>query len=376
MRILLINYEFPPIGGGGANANYYILRELAGNKNFQVDVVTSSETASDVVIAFSDNIVLHRLNVGKKRLHYWTQREILTFLYRSNSYVKTLMKERSYDLCHAFFGFPSGYIAYRFRKEIPYIVSLRGSDVPGFNKRFLFQYLLLKPLFKRIWRASYRVIANSEDLKSLAEKTTPELPIEVIYNGIDIEEFTPSVEGEADSFSIICVSRLIQRKCVDYLLRAMPVVIGEHPHVHLVIVGEGDMEEDLKKLSKELGLESNVSFRGYVRHEGLPELYRNADLFVLPSLWEGMSNTLLEAMATGLPVIVTDTGGTAELVSDNGIVVPKQNSEAISEAILRLINDSSLRVVMGRKSRSQATVFSWKNVALKYLEIYEEAEKC
>jgi len=372
MKLLFINYEFPPIGGGGANANYYILKEFARNGSLHVDLITSSDKSSDYIHEFSENISIHRLNVGKKSFHYWTQKEVLTFIFRALPYIKALLKKQDYDLCHTFFGFPSGYISYRFRKKIPYIVSLRGSDVPGFNKRFFIQYLFLTPLFKKIWKSADKVIANSEELRILAKKTTPVLPIEVIYNGIDIEEFCPAVNKESQQFKILCVSRLIGRKCIDYLLRALPAVTGVHPHVYLDIVGEGNMEEELKNLSKDLKLQDKVSFKGYVSHEELPELYRNSDLFILPSLWEGMSNTLLEALSSGLPVIVTDTGGTAELVSDNGIVIPKQDSNAISGAILKLISDSQLRVQMGRKSREIACSYSWENVARQYLNIYKK----
>lgn len=372
MRILLINYEFPPIGGGGANANHYILRELAGDMDFHVDVVTSSETASDQVVAFSDNIVLHRLNVGKKSLHYWTQREILTFLYRSNSYVKKLMAERSFDLCHAFFGFPSGYIAYRVRKKLPYIVSLRGSDVPGFNERFSLQYILLKPLFRRIWQASKKVIANSRDLSILALKTTPHLPIDIIYNGIDTDEFYPADENKKRGRNILVVSRLIHRKGLEYLIRALPVILGKHPDAKLTIAGEGDIKDELEALAAGLGVMDNISFLGRLDHDKLPDLYRNADLFVLPSLWEGMSNTVLEAIASGLPVVVTDTGGTEELVSDNGIIIPKESSSAIAGAVIRLFDDASLSAAMGAKSRETALRFNWAAVARQYVQIYKE----
>lgn len=393
MNILMINYEFPPIGGGGGNANLYILREFAKERELDIDLVTSSESSRDYVERFSENITIHRLNVNKKELQYWTQAEVLRFLHRSSGYVKRLLKGKKYHISHAFFGFPSGFITYRHREEIPYIVSLRGSDVPGFNVRFSFQYMFLTPLFKRIWRRAGAVIANSEELRSLALKTTPEIPIEVIYNGIDIEEFRPAApsplagegRGEGRAFTILCVARLIPRKGIDYLIRALPVISKAHPDVRLVIVGEGNMEQELKKLASELDVKERVDFRGYVRHDELPGIYREADIFVLPSLWEGMSNTLLEAIASGLPVVVTETGGTAELVKDigtgtgkgrgigrgNGIIIPKEDSRAISEAVLRVLDSKELRMGMGARSRETAMEFSWGSVARQYMSYYE-----
>ncbi|MCK5506821.1 MAG: glycosyltransferase family 4 protein [Thermodesulfovibrionia bacterium] len=369
----MINYEFPPIGGGGGNANFYILKEFAKKKRLNIDLVTSSETSGDHIYKFSDNITVHRLNVRKKRLHYWTQREILEYLFRSSRYVRGLVNTRSYNLIHSFFGFPSGYIAYRNKDKVPYIISLRGSDVPGFNKRFSLQYLFLTPLFRRIWMNAESLIANSKELKMLAQETTPDLPIDVIYNGIDMEEFRPAGHRKSGPFTILTVSRLIKRKCIDYLIRALPAVINVCPDVKLIIAGEGNVEGELRKLVSELKLESKVSFLGRIDHGELPDLYRKADIFVLPSLWEGMSNTLLEAIASGLPVIVTDTGGTEELVKDNGVVVPKENFAAISDAIMRLIRSPDIRIEMGKRSTDIALGFSWGQVAEKYIEVYERS---
>ncbi|MDL1964023.1 MAG: glycosyltransferase family 4 protein, partial [Deltaproteobacteria bacterium] len=93
--------------------------------------------------------------------------------------------------------------------------------------------------------------------------------------------------------------------------------------VELTLIGDGNCEEELKELAKDLGVSDRVMFKGYVNHDSIGEIYRKSDLFVLPSQNEGMSNALLEAMASGLSVIVTDTGGTTELLDGNGVVVPK-----------------------------------------------------
>jgi len=138
MRVLMLNYEYPPIGGGASNATYYLLKEFAIRRNIEVDLVTSSPNTKFKKEELGDNIVIHKLPIGKKKLHYWTQREILAYSKRAYKYIKKLMQIKKYDVTHAFFGIPSGAIAYLFKKEIPYVVSLRGSDVPGFNKRFSF----------------------------------------------------------------------------------------------------------------------------------------------------------------------------------------------------------------------------------------------
>jgi len=335
--------------------------------------VTSSASSSFETAHIGDNVTIHKLAVGKKKIHYWTQREILTYSWKARRHVKRLMKEKEYDVCHAFFGIPCGAIAYLFRKKIPYIVSLRGSDVPGFNKRFSLQYLFLKPIIRRIWKQAGAVVANSEGLRTLAHETDPKREIDIIYNGIDTEQFKPDADRRVgDRLRILCVSRLIERKGVDHLIRSVPIVRERLGDVfEVVIVGEGNLETELKSLSGQLGVADLVDFKGYVPHERLPEIYDGSDIFVLPSKNEGMSNTVLEAMACGLPIVATDTGGTSELVKGNGIVLSDVDSGAIADGLARLISDRETRASMGRRSREIAESMSWSKVADQYFEIYE-----
>lgn len=371
MRILMLNNEYPPLGGGGSNACKYILKEFA-NKNLEVDVVTSSSSNTFEMEKIGDTVNIYKLPINKKDIHYWTQREIITYSWKANKFIKKLMDEKEYDVCHAFFGIPSGAIAYLFRKKIPYIVSLRGSDVPGFNERFGFEYVFLKPIIKSIWNRAGAVVANSKGLRELALLTSPEQEISVIYNGIDVSEFRPDLNRTKDGngLRIVCVSRLIERKGIKYLIEAIGKLRDKD--IKLVLVGEGNQEEELKKLTQDLGISNIVDFKGYISHDNIADIYKESDVFVLPSLNEGMSNALLEGMASGLTVIVTNTGGTVELVDGNGIIVPMGDSDAIVEAIRRLMDYPDERKRMNMKSRKIAELMDWKAVGESYLKVYED----
>ena len=371
MRILMLNYEFPPIGGGGANANHYILKQFADDEDLSIDLVTSSKDGADRTDSFASNITLHRLNVRKKALHYWTQPEVLRWLWRARGYVKKSLDLSSYDVCHAIFGFPSGMIAYLIRKRLPYIISLRGSDVPGFNQRFSAQYVVLKPIFRRIWRKAAAVIANSEGLRDLALQTD-DVPIGVIPNGVDTEEFAPAEIFASPGPRLICVSRLIERKGIDFLIRAMPAVIENHPQATLSIFGEGNIKEELEDLVRTLGLADSVTLPGRVAHDELPARYADADVFVLPSKNEGMSNTVLEAVASGLPVVGTTVGGNNVLVEEgqNGFLVEPERADVLADAILKIAADADGARAMGRRSREIAETMSWGSVAAAYSELY------
>ena len=120
VNILLLNYEYPPIGGGASNATYYILKEFSKIRNIKIDVITSSVSSFEI-INFSSNIKIHRLDIGKNgNLHYQSNKELLLFSWKAYWYVKNKLKINEYDLIHAFFGIPCGYLAMKL--NIPYIV--------------------------------------------------------------------------------------------------------------------------------------------------------------------------------------------------------------------------------------------------------------
>ena len=153
----------------------------------------------------------------------------------------------------------------------------------------------------------------------------------------------------------------------------MPEILKHNKNVELAIAGEGPEEKNLKRLAKKLNV--LVIFYGRVKHEKLSELYRKSNIFIMPSINEGMSNTVLEAMASGLPIITTRTGGTKELINGNGIIIEKQYPMDISNAVIELLKKNRIRETYGKKSRQLAMKLSWKNVAKEYFKLYKKATK-
>ena len=170
---------------------------------------------------------------------------------------------------------------------------------------------------------------------------------------------------------MLVVARLIERKGIAFLIEALPVILKEDDRVRLTIIGEGNLEEKLKSLAKRQGVADKVTFMGFREHNRMPKYYNKAQLFILPSKNEGMSNTILEAMACGLPIITTRTGGTGELIKGNGILVPVEDSQAIARAVLKIMAEPQSRKKMAEKSRQIALEFSWRKQAMKYVDIYK-----
>ena len=365
MRVLLLNYEYPPLGGGAGNATKYLLKEFAGKKDLHIDLVTSS-VGNFRVEQLHERITGHFLDIIKKgSLHYQSMRDLMLYAWKSYWYAKKLISQKRYDLVHAFFGIPCGVVAMKL--GLPYIVSLRGSDVPGYNPRFaILDRFVFTSLSRQVWKRASSVVANSQGLKDLAMKSSPGQPIDVIPNGVDAESFPVRKRFLEDGIlRILFVGRLIPRKGVKYLLEA----ITGMKNVRLTIVGDGPLLADLQKASAGM----DVHFTGTLAHDELKKIYSEHDVFVLPSLNEGMSNTVLEAMASGLPVIVTDTGGTKELINDNGFVVPRADTSALAESIKKLLSEPSGFETMSRRSRELALSMGWNKIARMYGNVYGEA---
>lgn len=373
MKILMLNYEFPPIGGGAGNANLCLLKEYAGNSDLTVDVLTSGPKPGFFEEKLSKNITVYRVGVHKKDLHFWRKVEVIEWLVKAGSHYRRLVRQKDYDLAHAFFGFPTAYLCLRTARRLPYIISLRGSDVPGEHARLKIDYKILGPLFKRIWRRASALVACSEGLKQRALRFLPDVSIEVIPNGVDLERFYPAEAGaRQEMLRLLTVGRLSVTKRVDMLINAVEILRKEGIKARLTIAGSGALEQQLRHSISQKGLGEVIEMTGRVGPEEMPRLYRRSDILVSATMQEGMSNAMLEAMASGLPIITTRCEGVEELVADNGIVLGEACAEIIAGAVKKIAQDREGYKRMSEAARNRANSFTWSAAADRYIRHYRQ----
>jgi glycosyltransferase involved in cell wall biosynthesis len=167
-------------------------------------------------------------------------------------------------------------------------------------------------------------------------------------------------------------SRFTQRKGVIYLLKAFKEIAEEFDKAKLILIGEGEQEDEFKQFVKDNGLQQKVFFKGLVSHDKIAKEYNKADVFVLPSFNEGMSNSLLEALASGLAIISTDTGGAKDLISkENGFIVKKGGAKPIKKVLEDITKNSEKLEKMKEISRRKALELSWEKVAGSYFKFYK-----
>jgi glycosyltransferase involved in cell wall biosynthesis len=376
MKVLLLNYEYFPLGGGGSTVTKYIGENLA-KMGCEVHLITSHYKG----LKREENINgihVNRVRVKRKRRDHCTVFEMFTYIVSGTlEAIRFVRKERP-DVMHAFFVVPSGAVAYAVNKifKVPYLVYLGGSDVPGIDKdRYGAFYDMVTPFVRWIWGKAYITTAASHGLITYAHKADPSVDIKMVPNGVDIDRFRP-VKRSHKRVRILAIGRLIPRKGFQYIIRALPEVVKKTRNIfHLDIIGSGPYKEQLEKLAESLGVSEYVTFMGLVEYDQLHREYQKADILVNSSYGEGMPCVVLEAMGCGLPIVASDIPGNEELVRTgvNGSLVKPRNPAAIARALTALVNSKDKRERMGGKSREMVKQYAWTNIASVYKQIYNGA---
>jgi glycosyltransferase involved in cell wall biosynthesis len=372
----MINYEFPPIGGGGGQAHRALLQQYAGRPDLEVDVLTSAPKPGLFMERLAGNVLIFKMGIRKRDLHVWRRGEVIEWLLKVGPCYRRLVKSGGYDLVHAFFGFPTGWLCYRTARRVPYILSLRGSDVPGENARLQLEYKLLGPLvFRPIWKRAAALVACSAGLKSRALKFLPSADIDVIPNGVDLEQFHPApTHSYSSAIRLLAVGRLSATKRLPLLVETVELLRSQGCQANLTIVGGGALEPELRRLLGERNLRDGVTLMGRREGEEMPEIYRQHDLFISASMQEGMSNAMLEAMASGLPIVTTRCEGVDELIANNGLVVDDPTPAALAAAVRKPADDRGMLKAMSLAARRKAESFGWGAVAESYLRLYAKVK--
>jgi glycosyltransferase involved in cell wall biosynthesis len=320
---------------------------------------------------------IHRIPVVRRRLDRCSVPEMLVFLFSSLIFAPLLARRWRPDGTIAFFTLPCGPAAWLIKVlfGVPWVASLRGGDVPGFLPRQLGIYhRLTKPAILALWARAAAVVANSVGLADLARRAAPGIAVMVLPNGVDTVHYRPPpacVRQDCSGLRLLFVGRIVRQKGLDLLFDALAVGPRD---ISVDIVGDGPERDVLVRQVDTLGLSSRVRFLGWLDRDALPVHFAAADAFVFPSRDEGMPNAVLEAMASGLPVIATDVRGMAEVVVDgkSGWLVPSGDQAALVAVLEQCLADPALRRRLGAEGRRMTeTLFSWRSTALGYREIFQ-----
>ncbi len=365
MKILFLNYEFPPLGGGASPISFEIAQRYV-HLGHRVDVVTMGfEGLPDVEKVDGINIFRIPCIRGKKEICH--PHEMLTFNYNAIRFLKRHLKQETYDVCHNHFAIPTGVVAAWVKRNfgIPFINTSHGSDIPGYNNdRFLFLHRFTRPVLNSVLKHSSGNFAGSQYLANLGnENINPPVPYKVIREGFYSDLFVPKEKRK----TILSTGRLLRRKGFQYLIQAVSDQdIGYEVH----ICGDGPMMEELRTLAEKS--KTKIVFHGWIdnRSTKYKDLLESASIYSLVSAKENASKSLLEALSAGCAVITSNIAGCPESVGDAGITVPPEDPESLKKVILELIEQEERIKELGEKGRERIlAVYNWDKLIRSYEQV-------
>lgn len=380
----MINHEFPPIGGGGANASFLLARQFV-KMGHQVYVITGHyrNLAKKEKL---DGVQIHRIFTFRSSVFPWklkstqyhsSEISLLSFSCLSFRQILKTVKKFHPDILHGVFLIPSGLSTIVAGKltRCPTVVTLAGADIYS-PTRFRYQKRFLCPIYKYVLKSADAVTAPSSDIKKRAQEIL-DRSIHVFPWGVDTNRFHPSVKPmlEMEGPVILGVGRLVSRKRFSSLIHVFVKVKKHVENAQLVIVGDGPEAVGLKQLSHTLGVQESVHFAGSVSDKVLPCVYSMAKVVAIPSYHEGFSLVGLEAMASGKPVVATKVGGIPDWLTsgETGFTCSLNDFDLFADRLIVLLTDDFLCNKMGQQARKRAEHFNWENVAHYYLQIYRKA---
>jgi len=359
----MLNYEFPPLGGGASPVSYEIAKGYV-KLGHKVDVVTM-HYKNLPKYEVKDGIRIYRVRCLRKKKEICTTPEMLSYVISAKHFLKKHLKTNNYDINHTHFIIPTGIVSLWAKKKfnLPYIITSHGSDVPGYNTdRFKLAHKFTRPLLKKIINNSNGMFAGSRYLADLGNKVGAKVKYQVIREGFDSTKFTPKAKKKI----ILSTGRLLQRKGFQYLIQA---VSKKDCGYELHIAGEGPMMQELKDIAKKS--KTKVVFHGWLDNKSkeYKDLLESASIYVLASEKENSSVSLLEAMSAGCAVITTNVSGCPETIGKSGLVFEPKNINQLNSKIKMLMNNPKKINQLGKLARKRVIKdYNWNKNIRKYLD--------
>ena len=259
--------------------------------------------------------------------------------------------------------------------RLPSVLTVGGVSVVRDTYINFIQQSYLYTVGKWIFRNTARIIClTRSDEYEVMKYGADRSKIRIIPNAVDLNMFRPSKEKSNDPL-FVWVGRFVPEKGPNYLVKAIELVVRECKDAKFVLIGDGPMLPLIKNKVKKSGLNDHVSFAGVIDGKSVSRILSSATGFVFPSLKEGMPKAVLEAKASGLPVIASNIPGINELVKNgyDGLLVPPEDHQALGEAIMNVITDRNLATKLGVNARKTVeTDHNWDTVLDRLDAIYEE----
>lgn len=370
--VAIVAPYFPPQGGGLERYAYEVSSRLSNLHNYNVIVITSAMKGHSDSVVKENGMTVYRLSYSFKISN-------TPFSFKWFLKINKILKSERPDIINIHMPVPGiGDVVSMLSGRIPTVVTYHAGSMRKEKSKLNCLVSIYESFFLPIvLNKSKHIISSSECvrtgfLKDYVYKSTTVTP------AVDSEFFKPDFSKKTESPSILFVAglnRSEQYKGLGSLIDAMVEVVKFFPEARLIVVGDGDMKGEYMRKVKTLGVENSVTFRGRLFGDSLISEYQKAHVFVHPSSNESFSMVILEAMASALPVVAINVGGTADMVSsENGFLLDSNNSDSMALRIMELLKDVEFAKKLGLAGRSKAEeVFNWETRLKQYNNIFENS---
>lgn len=363
-RILIFSTAYLPFIGGAEIAVKEITDRLSAS-GYEFEMITLNLDGKQKLEERIGSVFVHRIG---GRGYFYKLLYPFAALYLARRRHRASPFAATWSIMASFSGFAALFFKVSYPR-IPFILTLQEGDPLSRPQR---RAAIVWPLFWQIFRQADSIQAISKYLADFAGRMGAKAPIKVIPNGVDLKNFSAPVSNEEKQVirnelptvttRLVTISRLVEKNGVGDIidaLRLLPASVG------LIIVGTGNLEEKFKNQAAALGLTKRILFVGSVAYKNVPKWLAASDIFIRPSLSEGMGNAFIEAMAASVPVIGTPVGGIVDFLRDGetGVFCQPHSPYSIAEAVKKLLADPTLRQKLIENGKKLAVSYDWNIVA-------------
>ncbi len=369
MRILVLNYEFPPVGGGGGRACADLCKELAGHGH-DLHVLTSRARGLDKEES-RDGYMISRVPTGRRSYFRASFLTMLSYVLLGIPPGLRLIRRMKPDIIHVHFAVPTGALAWVLSKltGIPYVLTVHLGDVPGGVPQKTDRWFrIVAPFIPPIWEGASRVVAVSEFTRQLAS-THYDVPVKVIPNGVVIQSDI-AVMPPSQPPILIFAGRFQPQKNLPFLIRAL-ARIQDLPWT-LKMIGEGSERPLIEEAVMQEELEARIEFNGWMESEKVENELLASDILVMPSLSEGLPIVGVQALAMGLAIVANRAGGLEDIVQEgvNGRLCQIGDQNCYVEALRWVLEDLDRLSAMKLASKEMSNRFDIRRVADEYEKLF------
>lgn len=382
MKILALSYEYPPIGGGGGMVLKNMIQRLSPDEFSIILITTWFKNLPE--FETNGNITIYR--VKSNRTYDWKSNPIEMLSWAKFARIKAveLLNNISVDLILSNFVIPGGLVAYPLSKKykIPYLCISHGHDIPWVKPFSLYpMFFATQWKIRKILQNSVGVITISNDLERNAKKfigKNHQNLVHYIPNGCDHSIFKFKEKTKNELPQLLFVGRLVTQKGVDRLME-IALNLKKRINFNLIIAGDGPKRKSMEQFCLRHNLTSNCTFLGKVDHEDIVELYQKSDILIVPSVSEGMSLAVLEAVFSHLYVITTNVSGMNEIITHEeiGKIVINPISEFFANEVVYYLNNiKHSKLSVNNSSRIKLIdLYDWSTISTKYTNIIRNLPK-